>query len=380
MAQHTDISRKLALRQRVLTSFGQNSGLKTYVPFFGDGDIAAECYRNFDVLGVELDPERVKKASSRLPQFRIVEGDADTFTPLAGISIADFDAWINPWKAIVNCAKNKIFSDRFAIFITDGHRQLIRIKKKVVQLPHGKLIAGAWRKQFNTYWIGSIKPFLLSLFSDYVIEMENFYVNNNMLNIGVIFTRGSVSSASPADSIKEALKQSALSGNVPALLQYIKLYPEDGVKAQSVGRPKREITQNEREIYLSIRRSGQTEERAIELTGIAKLLWQNLRAEDATFKESCKDLHRSISPEIPKEVNLDRELLGVRVEVFFALRDEMRNGKGIARINAAEALRKWSAEIDDDPEPYEIADAHPEKVISINEGLPANAQAEIDAV
>jgi hypothetical protein len=66
--QHVDLHRKLALRRALLR--GCPAGA-VYVPFIGDGDIAAELYADRMVYGADLDPNRSATARARLRSRRL---------------------------------------------------------------------------------------------------------------------------------------------------------------------------------------------------------------------------------------------------------------------------------------------------------------------
>ena len=61
--QHVDLYRKLLLRRHLLRWASDGAA---YVPFIGDGDIAAQLYGERTIYGADLDPERVEVARGRL--------------------------------------------------------------------------------------------------------------------------------------------------------------------------------------------------------------------------------------------------------------------------------------------------------------------------
>lgn len=73
--QHQDLYRKLLLRRQLLLSAPAGAA---YVPFCGDGDIAAEVYAGRTVYAADLDPARVAVTQGRVTGECIV-GDCDAW-------------------------------------------------------------------------------------------------------------------------------------------------------------------------------------------------------------------------------------------------------------------------------------------------------------
>lgn len=118
--QHVDIFRKRGLRKRLLRNAVAGAA---YVPFVGDGDIAAELYADRHIYGADLDPARVAVAGSRLTGD-IITADCDGWPfPDADqpVAVADFDAHSYPYASFrawwdSDCPR----ADRVVCFFTCG--------------------------------------------------------------------------------------------------------------------------------------------------------------------------------------------------------------------------------------------------------------------
>lgn len=129
--------RKLLLRRRLLRWSAPGAA---YVPFIGDGDIAAEVYSDRYVYGADLDPDRVHVAASRLRgEVRVADCDVWTFPGLEDtIAVADFDAYVDPYKGFrAFWRHHDAKAKRMVLFFTDGRRQ-------------GLIRSGSWTKPDGT--------------------------------------------------------------------------------------------------------------------------------------------------------------------------------------------------------------------------------------
>jgi hypothetical protein len=114
--QHVQMYRKLLLRRRLCRWATRGSA---YVPFIGDGDIAAALYADSRVYGADLDPARVEVAASRLPRSDVIVADCDEWTfPGTHVQVASadkppifnfylprfvwpwFDELVSPWRVV----------------------------------------------------------------------------------------------------------------------------------------------------------------------------------------------------------------------------------------------------------------------------------------
>jgi hypothetical protein len=124
--QHVELYRKVLLRKRLLRWAVDGP---VYVPFIGDGDLAAELYGDRRVFGADLVPQRIRNAKAQLPlDSVIVEHDCD-FWPFPGVkdkfAVADFDAFANPYPAFHAFWDNAQTHKRLVLFFTDGLKQAV---------------------------------------------------------------------------------------------------------------------------------------------------------------------------------------------------------------------------------------------------------------
>jgi len=194
--QHVDLSRKLGLRRRLLETLGPVGGA-AYVPFIGDGDIAAELYDGREVYGADLDPKRVEVAASRV-RGRVVVADCDRW-PFAGLdvpfAVADFDAYAYPYDAFRAWWENAAKADRCALVFTDGERMAINAPPYKPHMPDGRKVdtAGdpkARRVLYNAYWAKQVRPWFVGAVDGWHIVTETKYLRGTMLYWGAVIERG----------------------------------------------------------------------------------------------------------------------------------------------------------------------------------------------
>lgn len=140
--QHVDLYRKLILRRQLLRHAAAGPA---YCPFIGDGDIAAQLYRDRDVYGADLDPARVATAAGRLTG-RIIVADCDTwpFPDVNGLpfAVADFDAYADPYASFRAFWAAAEKADRLVVFFTDGQR-MAALRGLPYRTPDGERKYGA---------------------------------------------------------------------------------------------------------------------------------------------------------------------------------------------------------------------------------------------
>lgn len=134
--QHVNMYRKLLLRKRLLRHATEGA---CYVPFIGDGDIASALYSNRYILGADLDPARVETASSRLRgDIRVHDCDVWPFPGIkTPVSVADFDAYADPYTSFRAFWAGAEKADRLVIFFTDGLPQAI-LRRGILTKPSGE--------------------------------------------------------------------------------------------------------------------------------------------------------------------------------------------------------------------------------------------------
>lgn len=165
-AQHVDFYKKALLRKRLLQMAVPGA---VYCPFIGDGDIAAEVYADRQVWGADLDADRVKVAAGRVSEGSlVVVGDCNGW-PFRGsvnlpvFSVADLDAYSNPYPAAHAFFDHAQLADRLVVFFTDGQRQSI-VRMGHYLHPSGEHVRFAdlpeRRKALNFYGTKIVRPWL----------------------------------------------------------------------------------------------------------------------------------------------------------------------------------------------------------------------------
>lgn len=211
------------------------------MPFIGDGDIAVELYTDRVIYGADLDPARIATCTRRLRDLNcsgfLATADCDSWpfsrpetlepiqpqpeaskrpygpkkglpdglsTPLPSpksgsqtaphvptiqpFAVADFDAYSNPYRSLAAFWTHAPKARRVVLFGTDGLRQAIVRKKQVKELPSGQgKDDPGWRKQYNSWWIGHVLPYLTGLLRPYKIVKKLAYLRGGgMLYWGLV--------------------------------------------------------------------------------------------------------------------------------------------------------------------------------------------------
>lgn len=199
--QHTEYHWKANLRSRILSEFEVVPGGAAYIPFIGDGDLAVDFYRGYQIFGVDVDQQRLWTCYQKLIPFydleawgtlRHANADSWPFADFPNIiySVADFDAYSEPYTAFRSFWENSAKSDMVALFFTDGHRQGI-IRTGSFHHPSGEVqqlkTTNEKRKGFNFYWGQTVLPWFKEYIKPYKIIKELHYVRGmSMLYWGVI--------------------------------------------------------------------------------------------------------------------------------------------------------------------------------------------------
>lgn len=125
--QHVDFYRKLKPRRALLRQAVPKKPV--YVPFIGDGDIAAALYRDRDIFGADLDADRIATAAGRLPGAILTRHDCDKWPfadqPTPPFAVADFDAYSYPYESFRAFWRQAKKITPLTLFFTDGQRQAI---------------------------------------------------------------------------------------------------------------------------------------------------------------------------------------------------------------------------------------------------------------
>lgn len=176
--QHVGIMQKLYLRKSAMAHIGPGAA---YVPFIGDGDIAAKLYADDRAIyGADLDQSRLDIAQSRMPEAHLRRSDCD-FWPFPGeslpeMAVADCDAYANPYMAVRAFRQNANLAQYFAVFGTDGMRRRMKFGH-LKSLPNGAETSGnklQCRQQYMTWW-KIVLDWLTVEFSPHKIVKHYYY-------------------------------------------------------------------------------------------------------------------------------------------------------------------------------------------------------------
>lgn len=164
-----------------------------YVPFCGDGDIAAELYTERRVYAADLDPRRVEVCRAHLPGARVIVADCnewpftDEETP--PFAVADFDAYVHPYRAFLAFWHTATKAERLVLFFTDGHRQGIQRTGVICQPDGSRLVTQTLterRRYYNFYWSQVIWPWFVKVAAGRRIIRSAKYLRGGMLYWGAI--------------------------------------------------------------------------------------------------------------------------------------------------------------------------------------------------
>ena len=194
--QHVDFHRKILLRRRLMTAAKVSSGT-AYVPFFGDGDVAADLYGGLTLYGADLDADRIATASARLPDADLRVADCDTwpgFAPTSPLAVGDFDAYSYPYESFRSAWEATEWADSVVLLFTDGQRQAI-IRTGHWRHPDGTKMhtpgIAERRKPFNSYYAKLALPYVVETLSEsgYRVTAKAFYLRSMQLYFGVAARR-----------------------------------------------------------------------------------------------------------------------------------------------------------------------------------------------
>lgn len=193
ITQSKDISRKVELRRRLLTHVGEGP---VWLPFCGDGDIAAEVYQDRKLWGADTDPERVKTAQVNHPTGHFIKADCSTWPKLDmdPVVVADFDAWDYPYDALRAWWEEGPKADRVAIFGTDAQRFNLA-RNNQCRMPDGTKeefgtrfdkMQPRSRRLYNMWWKEVVRPWLEDYFAPWKITHEQQYLQGQVLYWGIV--------------------------------------------------------------------------------------------------------------------------------------------------------------------------------------------------
>jgi hypothetical protein len=178
------------LRKECLRWAGEGA---VYVPFCGDGDIAAELYRGRRIYAADIDPKRVEVCRKRLPEARIEVADCDRW-PFAHeevppFAVADFDSYIYPYASFRAFWGAAPKASRMALFFTDAQRQAIK-RSGILTRPTGDKENGVHlterRVRYNFYWSRIIEPWFQGAVKGWRIVQVRKYLRRDMVYWGAV--------------------------------------------------------------------------------------------------------------------------------------------------------------------------------------------------
>jgi len=190
-AQHVEMHRKILLRRDLLVRALPGA---VYVPFIGDGDIAAQVYADRMVYGADLDPARVATCRARL------DGGADVRVadcngwPFAGcgatFAVADFDAYAYPYDSFRSFfLSDTQKADRLVVFFTDGERQAVN-RSGNFRTPDGEdhhITAVKEKRPYFNFWLQKYcLPWLKEAAAPYRVVTHRGYLRDTMLYWGAV--------------------------------------------------------------------------------------------------------------------------------------------------------------------------------------------------
>lgn len=196
-SQHVDLYRKLLLRRRLLRWTPRGPA---YVPFCGEGDIAAEVYTDRMVLGADIDEDFVAEAWNQVAgpmhfvDLRVADCDDYPFRDYRQrIAVADFDAWADPWPAFRSFWELAPKRKRLVMFFTDGHKINLMGDGRFIP-PDGSpsyIIRSMdeRKRRFNAYLSECIWPWFDGHIRPYRVVERMRYLRGNMCYWGVCVER-----------------------------------------------------------------------------------------------------------------------------------------------------------------------------------------------
>lgn len=191
--QHVDFYRKVLLRKALMTRVVEGA---LYIPFCGDGDIAAELYIGHDLYAADIDEARTNTFRRSFPEAHVANADCDKSFPFAGIDItwalADFDAYAYPYEAFRRFWATAKLADPFVIFFTDGERQGIK-RSGYLHFPdgHKEKYESLTDKRilYNYYAVRVVWPWLEVAIQPWHVLRSAKYLRRDMLYWGAIISR-----------------------------------------------------------------------------------------------------------------------------------------------------------------------------------------------
>ena len=182
------------MRRRLLRLWAIDGAV--YVPFIGDGDIAAEVYTDRRVFGADIDSERVFAASDRVAG-RIIVADCDSW-PFPDVrlpfAVADFDAYTYPYHSFRSFWAAARKTDLLVVFFTDTVKQAVK-RSGHVHHPDGSsydLPALPSRKRsvvYNSWYSKHLWPWFETYVQPYRVLDRMRYLRQDTVYWGAVLQR-----------------------------------------------------------------------------------------------------------------------------------------------------------------------------------------------
>jgi hypothetical protein len=185
--QHVQFFRKVLLRKHLLRWAVPGPA---YVPFIGDGDIAAKLYSDRLIYGADIADYRVEKCLTRGLEGHIKVANCDVW-PFKGCEetfvVADFDAYVEPYRSFRAFWKEANKGDRMVLFFTDGRREGMTRTNHWVKPDGSKVTVTRAEKLviFNAYMTKHIWPWFEEHIEPYRILDKWRYQRARMMYWGV---------------------------------------------------------------------------------------------------------------------------------------------------------------------------------------------------
>ena len=266
--QHVDIQRKIKLRQTLLDKAGHLQGAY-YIPFIGEGDIAAALYSDKKIYGADTNKAMVKIAQGRLPNAEIIVADCDQFPFKKGIatfSLADFDSYSYPYQSFRSFFERAKIASQCVLVFTDGQRQAI-IGSGNYRTPDGekhslKKITEK-REAYNFYFTKTVLPW----FKAYIAPWKILYITKYLRNGSMCYWGAIIAKPGSHNNHTTHINHKGENGD-------IKPYKFDTIKKTS---------------YLEHISNGHTRGYAATLVGVSRMTVTTHMKADKEFAEAVSD-------------------------------------------------------------------------------------------
>ena len=166
-----------------------------YVPYIGDGDIAAELYSEYRIFGADLDAQRVKTAQSRLEGAQVRVADCDRWPfPYqdAVFTVGDFDAYAYPYDSFRAFWNHANKADEMVLFFTDAQK-MAAARSGSIRMPTGERhkfeSTNERRKMINFYFKRYLLPWLPEAVAPYEVVTTKKYLRGMMIYWGAVIRK-----------------------------------------------------------------------------------------------------------------------------------------------------------------------------------------------